>query len=114
MSDGYFFIPRGKMSAQERRLRSELARLVSQYGVLHGTLIRRRRKCGRPGCRCAKGEGHEGIYLIVTERGKPRQLYVPEEWAPTVERWIGAYQRGRDLLDEISGLHWDKVRNRKE
>jgi hypothetical protein len=106
-------IPRGKMSPQERRLRSELNRLVSQHGVLHGALIHRRRKCGRPGCRCAQGEGHDGLYLVVTEKGESRQLYVPKESAPTVERWIAAYQQARQLLDGVSKLHWEKVRRRE-
>ena len=107
-------IPRGKMSPQERRLRSELNRLGGQHGMLHGTLIHRRRKCGRPGCHCAEGEGHDGRYLVVTEKGESRQLYVPEEWAPTVERWIAAYQKARQLLDEVSDLHWEKVRHREQ
>ena len=107
-------IPRGRMSAAERQLRSALNRLLSQEGLLHGTLIVRKRVCGNPSCRCTRGHLHEGLYLVVTENGKGRQMYVPRKWEPTVRQWIEQYDRARELLDELSRLHWQKIRNRKE
>jgi len=38
--------------------------------VLHGTLTTFRRRCGKPACRCASGEPHEGPALTYTERGR--------------------------------------------
>ena len=106
-------IPWSKMSAQERRLRSELNRLLSGCGILHGTLLLRRRVCGKPNCKCTRGELHEGLYLVVTERGKGRQLYVPKQWEQTVRQWIADYQKARGLMEDISRIHWEKVRNRR-
>lgn len=102
------------MSAEERRLRSELNKLLSRQGVLHGSLLRRKRVCGKPNCRCTRGELHQGLYLIVTEEGTSRQLYVPESWEQTVRAWIQQYRQARRLMDEISGIHWDKVRRRQD
>jgi len=102
------------MSAAERQIRSAVNRLLSQQGVLHGTLIVRHRVCGSPSCRCAKGHLHEGLYLVVTEDGKGRQMYVPKQWEAPVRQWIEQYARARELLDELSRFHWDKVRERKE
>jgi hypothetical protein len=102
------------MSAPERQLRSALSQLLSRRGVVHGTLIVRRRVCGKPTCRCAKGQLHEGLYLVVTEQGKPRQMYVPRPWEAALRQWIDNYGRARGLLDELSRLHWDKVRRRQE
>ena len=115
-------ISRAQMSAPERQFRSALNGLLSRQGVIHGTLIVRNRVCGNPSCRCAKGHLHEGLYLVVTENGKGRQMYaptgvrtdVPRHWEAAVRQWIGQYARARELLDELSRLHWDKVRNRKE
>ena len=101
------------MSAQERRLRSQLRKLLVGSGVLHGTLVRRQRVCGKPNCRCARGEKHESVYLVVTEGGKSRQLYVPEEWEQTVREWIEEYHKARELMEEVSRIHWKKVRERK-
>ena len=101
------------MSAEERQLRSELNKLLSGQGVLHGSLIRRNRVCGKPNCRCARGQSHEGLYLVVTEGGQSRQLYVPQRFEQTVRGWIEQYRQTRKLMDELSRIHWDKVRNRQ-
>ena len=102
------------MSPAERQLRSALNQLFSQHGLAHGTLIVRRRVCGKPSCRCAEGQLHEGLYLVVTEAGKSRQMYVPRPWEATVRQWIDNYLRARGLLDDLSRLHWDKVRQRQD
>ena len=106
-------IPRTGMSAEERELRSELRKILSNGGVLHGTLLQRRRVCGKPNCKCTRGEKHESFYLVVTEGGQSRQLYVPKDWEPTVRQWVQDYQRARELMDEVSRLHWQKVRQRQ-
>lgn len=114
MSDTRNVIQRGKMSPEERRLRSQMNKLLSEQGVLHGSLIRRRRVCGRPNCKCTRGELHEGLYLVVTERSVPRQLYIPKKWEQTVQQWIDNYRKARELMDEISRIYWEKVRNRQD
>jgi hypothetical protein len=101
------------MSAQERRLRSALRKILSSSGVLHGSLLRRKRVCGKPNCKCARGQKHESLYLVVTEDGRSRQLYVPKDWEGTVRRWIEEYQKARELMDEVSRIHWQKVRQRQ-
>ena len=105
---------RGHLSAEERPLRSALNQLLSQHGLVHGTLVVRRRVCGKPSCRCAKGQLHEGLYLVVTEGGKSRQMYVPQRWEAAVRQWIDNYGKARGLMDKLSGLHWDKIRQRQD
>jgi hypothetical protein len=106
-------IPRSKMSARERGFRSRLAQLIHQDGLLRGTLLSRKRICGKPSCRCAQGHLHESLYLVVNEGGRTRQLYVPKDWEALVRRWVQGYHQAKELLEEISRIHWDKVRNRR-
>ena len=113
MSEAARKIPRGKMPADERRLRSELNKLLSQQGLLHGSLVRRRRVCGKANCKCTRGHRHEGLYLVVTENGQSHQLYIPKEWEQTVQHWIEQYAKARELMDDLSRIHWAKVRNRQ-
>ena len=101
------------MSPEERRLRSRLRQILNRSGVLHGTLVRRRRVCGKPNCRCARGQKHESLYLVVTEGGKGRQLYVPAEWEDTVREWIANYNKTREFMEDLSAVHWEKVRTRR-
>ena len=102
------------MSAHERELRSAINRILSQQGLIHGTLIVRKRVCGKGNCRCAKGQLHESLYLVVTQDGKGRQMYVPRQWEPAVRQWIEQYTQARRLMDELSDMHWQKVRQRQD
>ncbi|MCP4245474.1 MAG: hypothetical protein GY778_00345 [bacterium] len=113
MADKKREIPRAKMTAAERRARSQLAQLLSQRGVIRGTLLRRKRKCGKANCRCARGEGHESLFLVISENGRTRQFFVPKDWESRVRLWVEDYHRARDLLEEVSRIHWDKVRKRQ-
>jgi len=102
------------MPARERELRSAINKILSQQGLIHGTLITRQRVCGKPNCRCTKGQLHESRYLVVTEAGKGRQMYVPRQWEPAVREWIEQYNQTRQLMDDLSRLHWDKIRHRQD
>jgi hypothetical protein len=57
---------------------------------------------------------HESLYLVVTEAGKSRQMYVPRHWEMAVRQWIEQYVQARRLMDELSDLHWQKVRQRQD
>ena len=70
-------ISRAELSAGERSLRSRIAQLASGGRFLHGSLSERTAKCGKPTCRCAKGEGHRSLYLVQSQAGKVRQICVP-------------------------------------
>jgi hypothetical protein len=102
------------MPARERELRSAINKILSQQGLIHGTLITRQRVCGKPNCRCTKGHLHQSLYLVVTEAGKSRQMYVPRQLEPAVREWIEQYNQARQLMDDLSRLHWDKVRHRQD
>jgi hypothetical protein len=113
MSDKERIISRTGMSAPERQARSRLVQLLSQQGVMRGSLLVRRRVCGKPGCKCARGEKHESLYLVITDKGRTRQLYVPKDFEPLVRRWVEDYHQARELMEEISRIYWDKVRKRQ-
>lgn len=102
------------MSSAERQARSRLAQLLSRRGFLRGSLLARRMKCGKANCRCARGEGHESLFLVISENGRTRQLYVPKDWVSRVRLWVEDYHRARELMEEISRIYWDKVRQRQD
>jgi len=114
MSDKNGRIHRAQMSPTERRARSQLAQLLSQRGVIRGTLLVRQRRCGKANCRCAEGQGHESLFLVISENGRTRQLFVPKDWESRVRLWVEDYHRARGLLEEVSRIYWDKVRQRRD
>jgi len=102
------------MSARERELRSELKQLLASLGLVRGNLSLRLRSCGKPTCHCSQGGAkHPAWYLVASEQGKLRQLFIPKELEPQARQWVDAYQRLRQLLEELSELHWQKLRQRK-
>ena len=102
------------MTVQERRSRSALARLVTQRGLLRGNLLERRRVCGKPNCKCTRGELHASLYLVFSEGGKLCQLFIPKAWESRVRLWVQDYHEIRRLLEEVSRLYVEKVRQRED
>src|SRR4051794_41864548 len=74
---------------QLRARRHRLARaLPAVEELLRGAPLTQGRRCGKPGCRCARGELH-GPYTYLSlgrERGRSRLVYVPAALAEAVAR----------------------------
>ncbi len=105
-------------SPQEIRQRERfLAQLPNMLEVLRGSLVTRYRRCGRPNCHCARKEdrGHgPAYYLMVTiAPGKTVQVYVPKEQKRDVERWIKNYRRSREILERISTVNRELLKQGK-
>ena len=103
------------MSLRERELRSELKQLLLSLGLVRGNLSVRLRTCGKSSCHCMQqgGAKHPVLYLVASDGGKLRQLFIPSELEAQTRQWVDAYQRLRDLLEELSELHWQKLKQRK-
>jgi len=80
---------------------------------LKGSLLERERVCGKPNCRCARGQKHRSLYLVLSRGKRQRQLYVPKDWEQSVRQWVANYHRIRDLLAHVSDLYWNKVQRRE-
>lgn len=83
--------------------------LVAHSGSLH----RQRVRCGKPNCKCARGELHEGYYyLYFWSSSGPRKLYVRRAYVPAVRRaiaervqeraeWRAELNKARGVLRQI-------------
>lgn len=70
--------------AEARRIAAELAAIARTGEVLAGSIVERRTRCGRPGCRCtADPPQPHGPYFQWTRKVR----------AKTVGRWLSADQR---------------------
>jgi hypothetical protein len=102
--------------AQLRARRRRLGRrLRSAETTLLGSLVTQGRRCGREGCRCAKGELH-GPYIYVTlrkPRGRGGLLYVPAELAALVRERIGLTAQMQAALEEISEINLELLSRRQ-
>ena len=83
--------------------RSDVLRQLSEIGDLRqGSLTAQFRKCGKPGCHCAKGPGH-GPYLQLTRKvdGKTRCRSIPAAAEAQTRVQIEEYKRLRELVQEL-------------
>jgi len=94
--------------------RRRAAEVLRQDGLLRGNVSVRRRVCGKSGCRCARGERHEAMYLVYRQANRTTQIYVPRPWEQRVRLWVKRYGEVRELLKKLSGLYEAKVRQRRE
>ena len=106
-------LARAKLSARERNFRSRMAQLASGPYLLRGNLSERSLKCGKPNCRCARGQLHHALYLVQSQQGKLRQICVPAAWQPRVRQAVQDYHLLQQLLEEISELEWQRLQERK-
>ena len=103
------------MSRPERDLRSRLTKLLHSGAIIRASLAMRERTCGKSGCRCVtKGKKHAGLYLVVSEEGKQRQIFIPNGFEDDVRQWVKSYANARALLEEISKLQHEKLRKREK
>lgn len=74
--------------------------------LIRGSLVRRKRVCGHPGCRCVtKGRLHVSHYLSLTIGGKTHPIHVPATSEQRVKAGSWRYKRfrrARKLLVQLT------------
>ena len=97
---------------QLRDRRRRIARQVPDLEVLiAGSLQAQRRRCGKEGCRCARGELHGPyLYLALRAGGRTRMLYVPAGLAGQVRQAVTANTEVQAALAEISAINLELLR----
>ena len=96
------------------RRRALAAGLGDVEHVLAGSLAEQTRRCGKPGCRCAAGEGH-GPYAYFTPRpaGRGRARYVPAALAGVVRGYLRRGEQAEAALAEISAINAELLARRE-
>jgi hypothetical protein len=81
-----------------RRLSDELRQLInpsfSDKPVIKGSVYELKRKCGKPGCKCAQGELHSRMVVSASEKGKTILRVIPHGFLVGVQTKV---RRNRSL-----------------
>ena len=72
-----------------------LARFMEGLPLIKGTLYVLRRKCGKPSCRCAKGQRHETMVVSALVAGKTRLWTIAPERLAEIRRQTECYRHFR-------------------
>ena len=104
---------RSQMTKEERDSRSRLKPYISYKEFIRGTLSVRERVCGKPNCKCQRGEKHVSLFLTRSKDGKIEQLYIPKEKEQLVHQWVKNYRDAQELMEKISSIYWHKLKKKE-
>ena len=105
---------RGYLPVKERQARSRLAQLLHQKPLLLGSLVSMPRVCGKPGCKCAQGELHPGLYLSLRVGEKRQMIHVPQSLEAKVRQWVKTYQEVWRLMEKVSQACYQRFSQEKQ
>ncbi len=100
---------RNYLSPKERGARSKATQLIHDSPFVVGSLVELARLCGKPNCKCVKGEKHKSWCLAVRDRGKRKMIHVPREWEKTVFDWVKNYQELWKQMETISQASVERI-----
>lgn len=91
------------------RLASEAKGLVeplfSDRPMIKGTVYELRRRCGKPGCKCARGELHTRMVVSASEGGKTRLQVIPHGFLVEVQAKVRRYQEFRRIRARLGEIY---------
>lgn len=100
-----------QLRARRRRLATGL---VNPETTLQGSLVSQSRRCGKEGCRCARGELHGPYVYLSVGRGKgARLLYIPAQLAEAAQRHVTLTEQIEATLAAISSINLELLARRQ-
>jgi hypothetical protein len=92
-----------------RRLSDELRQLInpsfSDKPVIKGSVYELKRKCGKPGCKCAQGQLHSRMVVSASEKGKTILRVIPHGFLVGVQAKVRRYQELRRARTRLVEVH---------
>ena len=108
---------REKFSQLRQRLlhlANEIRGLVEPFfsdrPVIKGTVYELKRKCGKPGCKCALGELHGRMVVSASEGGKTRLRVIPHGFLVEVQTKVRRYQELRQVRARLGEIYRKMVK----
>ncbi|MBU4154507.1 MAG: hypothetical protein KKD63_16675 [Proteobacteria bacterium] len=86
---------RQRITRLTRKRQAVERRLLGRSELLKGTMLEVQRTCGKPGCKCARGEKHACYQLSASVEGKRHTWNVPRRYLAKVKPLAENYRRFR-------------------
>lgn len=93
---------RERLEEKKNRLIAELAGLG---GMIRGSLVETRKKCGRRECECARGKLHRHRYLSTGSKGGNRIVYVSDTDKRAFAAGVRDYEKAWQLICQIGEIN---------
>ena len=97
---------RSQLLNAQHLLTQLLAKCLGREPLLPGSLYTLRRKCGKPNCRCNRGELHESTVLSYRGQGRPRNISPPPGQLDSLRTMTLGYRRCRQARAQL--VRWQR------
>ena len=97
---------RSRLLDVQNQLSQLLEDCLGREPLLPGSLYTLRRKCGKPNCRCSRGELHESTVLSYRGQGRPRNMSPPPAQLEPLRTMTHDYRRCRQARAKI--VRWQR------
>jgi hypothetical protein len=97
---------RSQLAQAQQQLAGLLEDCFQRGPLLPGSLYILRRKCGKPNCRCARGQLHESTVLSYRGQGRPQNISPPPEQIDTLRAMTDDYRRVRQARAKL--VRWQR------
>ena len=91
------------------RLRQRKHELLRRFQIpkdaLPGSLSQTHRRCGKPSCHCAEGQGHPMWSLTFMVDGKKRVERIPDEWVEEIRPLVAAGREFKEAVAEVFAVN---------
>ena len=97
---------RSQLNQAPQQLAALLELCFGRESLLPGSLYTLRRKCGKPNCRCTRGELHESTVLSYRGQGRPKNISPLPEQIDTLRKMTDDYRRVRQARAKL--VRWQR------
>lgn len=97
---------RAQLLQAQQQLPSLLEDSFGRQPLLPGSLYTLRRKCGKPNCRCTRGELHESTVLSYRGEGRSQNISPPPEQIDALRKMTEDYRRVRQARAKL--VRWQR------
>ena len=82
----------------------------SDRPVIKGTVYELKRRCGKAGCKCTRGELHASMVVSASEGGKTRLQVIPRGFLVEVQQKVRRYQEVRRARGRLVEIHREMLK----
>ena len=96
---------RQSLAGLANEIRQIVEPFFSDKPVIKGSVYELKTKCGKPGCKCAKGQLHSRMVLSASEKGKTILRAIPHGFLVEVQTKVRCYQELRRARTRLVEVH---------
>jgi hypothetical protein len=101
--------PRSSLPQKERNARSKAAQLIHGKPLILGSIVEMANTCGKPNCKCTKGERHKSCCVSVRYKGKRKMLHISRGLEGAFFEAVRTYKELWEQLEIISEASLERI-----